>query len=280
MPSKKKTVAKKKPAAKKKTSTSTKPVTTMKPAAKKTTGKRPAAKKTTSPSARAPARKGDLIVIDSSKVGSPAREGRGARGDPGPDQRELPGAVAGRASEPDRTGPRQCPGGTGFGPAASHPQLSSFPPVAPAAHPATRWTWIATTGPDGGCAAYGAYFVAKATSARSRSSTERHLARDPRRTDPPQLRPIVVVSVHLDLDRRMRADVDETLDLAAPLRFVVDAPVDHQPVSRLAHREHERDDVRIHRAEPSRCSRPSTRSAGGSPQRDPSHHRSGGPGVS
>lgn len=76
MPSKKKTVAKKKPAAKKKTSSSTKPVTTMKPAAKKTTGKKPAAKKkTTSPSAPAPARKGDLIVIDSSKVGSPAREG-------------------------------------------------------------------------------------------------------------------------------------------------------------------------------------------------------------
>ena len=77
MPSKKKAVAKKKPAAKKKTSTSTstKPVTTMKPAAKKTTGKRPAAKKTTSPSTPAPARKGDLIVIDSSKVGSPAREG-------------------------------------------------------------------------------------------------------------------------------------------------------------------------------------------------------------
>jgi len=73
VPSKKKTVAKKKPAAKKKTSSSTKPVTTMKPAAKKTTGKKPAAKKTPSP--RAPARKGDLIVIDSSKVGSPAREG-------------------------------------------------------------------------------------------------------------------------------------------------------------------------------------------------------------
>ena len=63
MPSKKKTVAKKKPAAKKKTST--KPVSTMKPAAKKTT----------SPGASASARKGDLIVIDSSKVGSPAREG-------------------------------------------------------------------------------------------------------------------------------------------------------------------------------------------------------------
>jgi sRNA-binding protein len=79
VPSKKKTVATKKPAAnkkpatKKKTSTSTKPVTTMKPAPKKATGKKPAAKKTTSPSA--PARKGDLIVIDSSKVGSPAREG-------------------------------------------------------------------------------------------------------------------------------------------------------------------------------------------------------------
>ena len=73
MPSKKKAVAKKKPAAKKKIST--KPVTTMKPAAKKTTAKKPAAKKTTSPSAPAPARKGDLIVIDSSKVGSPAREG-------------------------------------------------------------------------------------------------------------------------------------------------------------------------------------------------------------
>jgi len=75
VPSKKKTVAKKKPAAKKKTSTSTKPVSTMKPAAKRATGKKPAAKKTTSPSAAAPARKGDLIVIDSSKVGSPAREG-------------------------------------------------------------------------------------------------------------------------------------------------------------------------------------------------------------
>ena len=74
MPSKKKTVAKKKPPAKKKTSTSTKPVSTMKPAAKGATGKKPAAKKSTSPSA-APARKGDLIVIDSSKVGSPAREG-------------------------------------------------------------------------------------------------------------------------------------------------------------------------------------------------------------
>ena len=74
MPSKKKAIPKKKPAAKKKTST--KPVTTMKPAAKKTTGKKPAAKKrTTSSSAPAPARKGDLIVIDSSKVGSPAREG-------------------------------------------------------------------------------------------------------------------------------------------------------------------------------------------------------------
>ena len=75
MPSKKKTVAKKKPAAKKRTSASTKPVATMKPAAKRATGKKPAAKKTTSPSAPAPARKGDLIVIDSSKVGSPAREG-------------------------------------------------------------------------------------------------------------------------------------------------------------------------------------------------------------
>jgi sRNA-binding protein len=78
VPPKKKAIAKKKPAAKKKTST--KPVTTMKPAAKKTTGKKPAAKKTaakktTSPSAPVPARKGDLIVIDSSKVGSPAREG-------------------------------------------------------------------------------------------------------------------------------------------------------------------------------------------------------------
>jgi sRNA-binding protein len=73
VPSKKKTIAKKKPAAKKKTST--KPVTTMKPAANKTTGKKPAAKKTTSPGAPAPARKGDMIVIDSPKVGSPAREG-------------------------------------------------------------------------------------------------------------------------------------------------------------------------------------------------------------
>jgi uncharacterized protein DUF1918 len=74
VPSKKKTVAKK-PAANKKTSASTKPASTMKPAAKKTAGKKPAAKKTTSSSAPAPARKGDLIVIDSSKVGSPPREG-------------------------------------------------------------------------------------------------------------------------------------------------------------------------------------------------------------
>jgi hypothetical protein len=73
VPSKKKAIPKKKPAAKKKTST--KPVTTMKPAPKKTSGKKPAAKTTSSPSAPAPARKGDLIVIDSSKVGSPAREG-------------------------------------------------------------------------------------------------------------------------------------------------------------------------------------------------------------
>ena len=75
MPSKKKAVAKKKPAANAKKKTSTKPVTTMKPAATRITGKKPAAKKTRSPSAQAPARKGDLIVIDSSKVGSPAREG-------------------------------------------------------------------------------------------------------------------------------------------------------------------------------------------------------------
>jgi sRNA-binding protein len=72
VPSKKKAVAKK-PAAKKKTST--KSVTTMKPAAKKTTAKKPPVKKTTSRSVAAPARRGDLIVIDSSKVGSPAREG-------------------------------------------------------------------------------------------------------------------------------------------------------------------------------------------------------------
>jgi hypothetical protein len=75
VPSKKKPVAKKKPAAKKKTSTSTKPVTTMKPAAKRAAGKKPAAKRAASPSSTTPARKGDLIVIDSSKVGSPAREG-------------------------------------------------------------------------------------------------------------------------------------------------------------------------------------------------------------
>ena len=75
MPSKKKAVATKNPAARKKASTSKKPVATMKPAAKRTTGKKPAAKKATSPSSPAPARKGDLIVIDSSKVGSPAREG-------------------------------------------------------------------------------------------------------------------------------------------------------------------------------------------------------------
>src|SRR5512132_2820710 len=59
---------------------STKTVATKKAAAKRTTGKKPATKKTTSPSAAAPARKGDLIVIDSSKVGSPAREGEVLQG--------------------------------------------------------------------------------------------------------------------------------------------------------------------------------------------------------
>jgi hypothetical protein len=73
VPPKKKTVAKKKPAAKKKTSAATKPVAKVKPAAKKAAGKKPAAKKVMAPGT--PARKGDLIVIDSSKVGSPAREG-------------------------------------------------------------------------------------------------------------------------------------------------------------------------------------------------------------
>ena len=63
MPPKKKAVGKKKPAA-------TKPVAKLKPVAKK-----PAAKKAMAPGAPMPARKGDLIVIDSSKVGSPAREG-------------------------------------------------------------------------------------------------------------------------------------------------------------------------------------------------------------
>jgi len=75
VPSKKKAVARKQTAAKKKTTASPKPASTMKPAAKKTAGKKLAARKTTSPSAPAPARKGDLIVIDSSKVGSPPREG-------------------------------------------------------------------------------------------------------------------------------------------------------------------------------------------------------------
>jgi hypothetical protein len=74
VPPKKKAVGKK-PAAQKKTSAPTKPVATMKPPKKKTAGKKPAAKKTMTPGAPTPARKGDLIVIDSSKVGSPAREG-------------------------------------------------------------------------------------------------------------------------------------------------------------------------------------------------------------
>jgi len=69
-----------KPAGKKTTAAATKPVATRKPAGKKTAGKKtagkkPAAKKATAPGTPMPARKGDLIVIDSSKVGSPAREG-------------------------------------------------------------------------------------------------------------------------------------------------------------------------------------------------------------
>ncbi len=70
MPPKKKA----KPAGKKTTAATTKPVAKTKPAPKKTAGK-PAAKKATAPGKPTPARKGDLIVIDSSKVGSPAREG-------------------------------------------------------------------------------------------------------------------------------------------------------------------------------------------------------------
>ena len=70
MPPKKKP----KPVGKKTTAAATKPVAKTKPAAK-TAGKKPAAKKATAPGTTAPARKGDLIVIDSSKVGSPAREG-------------------------------------------------------------------------------------------------------------------------------------------------------------------------------------------------------------
>jgi hypothetical protein len=63
-----------KPAGKKTTAATTKPVAKTKPAPKKTAGK-PAAKKAMAPGTPTPARKGDLIVIDSSKVGSPAREG-------------------------------------------------------------------------------------------------------------------------------------------------------------------------------------------------------------
>ena len=75
MPPKKKAVAKKKPAAKKKTTAPMKPVAKLEPASKKTAGKTPVAKKTSAPGAPMPARKGDVIVIDSSKVGSPPREG-------------------------------------------------------------------------------------------------------------------------------------------------------------------------------------------------------------
>jgi hypothetical protein len=64
-----------KPAGKKTTAAATKPVAKMKPAAKKTAGKTIGAKKPMGPGMPMPARKGDLIVIDSSKVGSPAREG-------------------------------------------------------------------------------------------------------------------------------------------------------------------------------------------------------------
>lgn len=64
-----------KPAGKKTSAAATKPVAKMKPAAKKGAAKKPAAKKAMARGAATPARKGDLIVIDSSKVGSPAREG-------------------------------------------------------------------------------------------------------------------------------------------------------------------------------------------------------------
>ncbi|TMK33530.1 MAG: DUF1918 domain-containing protein [Actinobacteria bacterium] len=74
MPQKKKPVARKRPAATK-TSAATKPVAMMKPAAKKDAGKKQATSKAMAPGAPTTARKGDLIVIDSSKVGSPPREG-------------------------------------------------------------------------------------------------------------------------------------------------------------------------------------------------------------
>jgi len=64
-----------KPAGKKTTAAATNPVARMKPAPKKTAGRKPAAKKAMATGTATPARKGDLIVIDSSKVGSPAREG-------------------------------------------------------------------------------------------------------------------------------------------------------------------------------------------------------------
>jgi len=71
MPPKKKA----KPAGKKTIAAATNPVARMKPAPKKTAGRKPAAKKAMATGTATPARKGDLIVIDSSKVGSPAREG-------------------------------------------------------------------------------------------------------------------------------------------------------------------------------------------------------------
>ena len=71
MPPKKKA----KPAGKKTTAATTKPVAKTKPAPKKTAGKKPAAKKAMAPGTPTSARKGDVIVIDSSNVGSPAREG-------------------------------------------------------------------------------------------------------------------------------------------------------------------------------------------------------------
>jgi len=72
VPSKKKAA---KPAAKRSPATS-KPAAKTKPAGKQTAGKKPAAAtKSVASGAPMPARKGDLIVIDSSKVGSPPREG-------------------------------------------------------------------------------------------------------------------------------------------------------------------------------------------------------------
>src|SRR5207244_1306084 len=65
-------------------------------------------------------------------------------------------------------------------------------------------------------------------------------ARRPRRSDPPQTAPVLLVPVDEHLDPRVRADVGEPLQRLGAFRFAVDRPVEGP----TADREYEGDDVR------------------------------------